>query len=642
MYSGRTRSAGQESGAPMAKRAKTKTKAKPAVAPARARANATAVSKKAAAVATVATKAPPIGKAKANTAMGPAKTATATPSTTGTGDIKRSARLSNKATKEKVATGAPVLDSAKFHAFSTGQAAQLMSSLLSTSKETPRLAEEERLASEAVAAKATEELRLSPGAATTVEAAAAEPTERDSAGESIPGGTAVGSEQPVKDGSVLSEHEIKLLSGLATPSDRPPMTQILSGYPITTDGWDVPIDTLLEASSAQKRSVSLTAKFLDFMKESRSKCKAQMGTMPATWEVIRDFLLEAGQTGGRITRNVQCKRPLNECNNQKCCPREYAHGTMVTYHAKLKAAGELQEYPSLFEGDHWASWLKKFGKRQQKNNRHPMPAPALLLNVAEDLAAETLGWIAAALDENLPEIFCPLAQFFVLFCFDVHSGRRTIDISKIQAANTHIVGQGSPQERWLIGIVDNKCNIPPATLTFQKVDSPTCPITAANLYLDCMKEANLEIGGPTGSPFLFPRIFFPQAHGRFPEIGPHRQTKRPGESGLHNVGKWEHAQTADANVWLSKVIRRCDDGGARINIDFTIHGTRGAAAMVSLASQRKLSSINAQQGWTSDSEQAKAYGRLLQLEQISTPAVLDVDQIKSFLQQDLVKFHNLA
>jgi hypothetical protein len=108
------------------------------------------------------------------------------------------------------------------------------------------------------------------------------------------------------------------------------------------------------------------------------------------------------------------------------------------------------------------------------------------------------------------------------------------------------------------------------------------------------------------------------------------------------VGKWEHAQTADANVWLSKVIRRCDGGGTRISIDFTIHGTCGAAAMVSLASQRKLSSINAQQGWTSDSEQAKAYGRLLQLEQISTPAVLDVDQIKSFLQQDLVKFHNLA
>ena len=80
----------------------------------------------------------------------------------------------------------------------------------------------------------------------------------------------------------------------------------------------------------------------------------------------------------------------------------------------------------------------------------------------------------------------------------------------------------------------------------------------------------------------------------------------------------------------------------RINIDYTIYDTRGAAAMLSLANQRELSSINAQQGWTSDSEQAKAYGRLLQLEQISTLAVLDVDQIKSFLQQDLVKFHNLA
>ena len=58
--------------------------------------------------------------------------------------------------------------------------------------------------------------------------------------------------------------------------------------------------------------------------------------------------------------------------------------------------------------------------------------------------------------------------------------------------------------------------------------------------------------------------------------------------------------------------------------------------MLSLANQRELSSINAQQGWTSDSEQAKACGRLLQLEQISTLVVLDVDQIKHFLQQDLV------
>jgi len=64
--------------------------------------------------------------------------------------------------------------------------------------------------------------------------------------------------------------------------------------------------------------------------------------------------------------------------------------------------------------------------------------------------------------------------------------------------------------------------------------------------------------------------------------------------------------------------------------------------MVSLASQRELSSINAQQGWTVDSEQAKAYGRLLQLRQISTPAVLDLDQIKSFLQQDLGSFYGFG
>ena len=66
-----------------------------------------------------------------------------------------------------------------------------------------------------------------------------------------------------------------------------------------------------------------------------------------------------------------------------------------------------------------------------------------------------------------------------------------------------------------------------------------------------------------------------------------------------------------------------------------------APAMASLASQRELSSINAQQGWTSDSDQSAAYGHLLQLRQISTPAVLDI-QIKSFLQQDLVKFHSMV
>ena len=209
---------------------------------------------------------------------------------------------------------------------------------------------------------------------------------------------------------------------------------------------------------------------------------------------------------------------------------------MVTCFAKLKAAHELREFPSLFEGEGWTAWSKKFGKRQHKNNRHPMPAPALLFDVAEDLAAEAFGWIETALRANLPDICCPLAQFFALFCSDIHSGRRTIDVAKVQAANTHFVRRNSPQERWLTGIVDNKCNIPPATLTFQRVDSPTCPITAANLRLRCMKEANLEVGGTTGSPFLFPRIFFPAGHGRHPEIGPHRQAKVSGEPGPNCVG----------------------------------------------------------------------------------------------------------
>ena len=447
---------------------------------------------------------------------------------------------------------------------------------------------------------------------------------------------------PHADGSVLSSSEITFLSNLATEKERPPMMQILSGYPITTEGWDVPIDTLLGASEAQKRSGALAAKFLEFMRERRSRCKAKLGTAPMDWEVVRDFLVEKGQAGGRTTHNVQCKRPQNSCDDQLCCPREYAHGTMVTYYAKLKASPELREFPGLFEEGGWTAWLKKYGKRQQKNNRHPLPAPALLFEVAEDLAMEAFGWIETTLQANLPEVYCALAQFLALFCFDVHSGRRTIDIAKIQAKNTHVIRRNSPQERWLIGIVDNKCNIPPATLSFQRVESPTCPIAAANLYLRCMKEANLEIGGSTGSPFLFPRIFFPVGHGRYPEIGPHRRVKSGSEPGFKSVGKWEHALTAEANVWLSKVVKRCDAGGDRIRIDYTIHGTRGAAAMVSLASQRELSSINAQQGWTVDSEQAKAHGRLLQLRQISTPAVLDLDQIKSFLQQDLGSFYGFG
>ena len=247
-------------------------------------------------------------------------------------------------------------------------------------------------------------------------------------------------EASLADGSVLSTIEIQFLSNLATVTGRPPMVQILSGYPITTEGWDVPIDTLLGASEAQKRSGALAAKFLEFMGERRSRCKAKLGTAPMDWEVIRDFLLETGQEGGRVTHNIQCKRAKNSCDDQQCCPREYAHGTLVTYYAKLKAAPELREFPGLFEGGEWTTWLKKYGKRQQKNNRHPLPAPALLREVAEDLATEATGWIETALQANQPEVYCPLAQFFALFCFDVHSGRRTIDIAKIQAANTHSCG----------------------------------------------------------------------------------------------------------------------------------------------------------------------------------------------------------
>ena len=293
----------------MANRAKTKTKAKTTVTQAGSKVSANAVAKKVAAAAKVATTAPPTGKGKTNTAMGSEKTATAIPSTTGivnSGGDKRSARLSTKATKkaasaiEKAVTGVQASDPATFQVFPTGQATQLIGTLLSTSKETPR----------------------------------------DSAENPIPGGTAAVSKPPSEDSSVLSEHEIQFLSGLTTPSGRPPMTQILRGYPITTGGWDVPprdvpIDTLLAASPAQKRSVSLTAKFLEFMDETRSKCKAKLGTVPVTWEVTRDYLRKAGQTGGRITPNVQCKRLWNECNVQKCRPQKYAHGTMGTHYATL-------------------------------------------------------------------------------------------------------------------------------------------------------------------------------------------------------------------------------------------------------------------------------------------------------------------
>lgn len=131
--------------------------------------------------------------------------------------------------------------------------------------------------------------------------------------------------EPLEDGSALSTNEIQFLIGLSTAVDRPPMVQILSGCPITTEGWDVPIYTLLEASAAQKRSGSLAAKFLEFMRERRSKCKAKLGTAPVDWEVTRDCLLGRGRSEGASRTTFSASGPRTRATTNSA-----ARGSMPT------------------------------------------------------------------------------------------------------------------------------------------------------------------------------------------------------------------------------------------------------------------------------------------------------------------------
>jgi hypothetical protein len=140
-----------------------------------------------------------------------------------------------------------------------------------------------------------------------------------------------------------------------------------------------------------------------------------------------------------------------------------------------------------------------------------------------------------------------------------------------------------------------------------------CPVAALDNYLAVSREYGVHVGLVSNgeddttlcSPYLFPFLVKDLKSG-YPVVIPSR-AKRGGSVS----SGWEKVPTQQCNAWLKRMLVRLDGS---VNTEYTFHGTRVVAALISLAAGRQLQTINKTMNWADGSNQANAYARFLQMQ----------------------------
>ena len=384
------------------------------------------------------------------------------------------------------------------------------------------------------------------------------------------------------------------------------------------DGWLPSLDPVqLSARETQDTGERLVNQWLYWAASERE----QDPQVEFTYQHLERFWIQQATRNDRArrTRNQFCE--FRVCTRSVCCPLEYAHATLTTYMAHLNASPRLHKFHALFRCKQWKSYLRRYGKRQQDNNRFSVPAPPLFVDEAIEIFSEAKRWLSQLRASLTPDLYqiLTVTQAFAALAIDLAHGRRTGDLLKTQFANLHVFLDPDTEQlqEVRIGFVDSKCTLPPDSIYFRRLEGHVayCPVqwfedyarTAADygVPLDNIRNGLEGVGC---SPYLFPRYY--RDNNQLPVLSPLLAINPRTHS-------WETATTSDCNRILKTLLTTRLAGA--IDTKFTFHSSRGAVALVSRANNMDTVFVNKNQGWAKGSTQNETYARLVQLQAMTTP-----------------------
>ena len=358
--------------------------------------------------------------------------------------------------------------------------------------------------------------------------------------------------------------------------------------------------------------------------------------------MAKSFFESEGSIHGSKTSSHQCDD--DNCTTQSCCPKEYNFSSVETYAARL--ATRFPEFAGTFASKEFKKFVKAGLERQQTDGRHAMQAPPILEPHAETIAAE-----AYAAIRKFNDIFraskgrpraeaafhaCRDAQDLARFVIDLAIGFRAADLSATLTKDVYVSGVGADR-RYSAMQRTAKVLVPVKVWSARsRAGSLLDPVRVLDFYLATCHEFGLPIGTlcngrdgePLCSPYLFPWICQDPDSG-YPMVTPKRP-KRNAKMG----SKWEKASSSQCNAWLKRMLSLLSGS---IRTEYTFHGTRAVSALVALANNRSIESINQQQGWRDRSDMANRYARLVQLQCMAQQPVLR-DNLADTLSRDYKAF----
>ena len=397
------------------------------------------------------------------------------------------------------------------------------------------------------------------------------------------------------------------------------------------DGWLPSLDPVqLSAKETQDTGERLVNQWLYFVAIERE----QDPQVEFTYRHIERFWIQQATQNDRAhrTRNKFCA--FQECTLE-CCPLEYAHATLTTYMAHLNASPRLHEFHTLFRCKQWKAYLRRYGKRQQANNRFSLPAPPLFVDEAIEIFSEAKRWLSQLRASPTPDLYriLTITQAFTALAIDLAHGRRTGDLLKTQFANLHVFLDADTKElrEVRIGFVDSKCTLPPDSIYFRRLEGDVayCPVQWFEEYARTAADYGVPLDNIRNgldciwcSPYLFPRYY--RDNNQLPVLSPLL-------AGNPRAHSWETATTSDCNRILKSLLTTRLAGA--IDTKFTFHSSRGAVALVSRANNMDTVLVNENQGWAKGSTQNETYARLVQLQAMTTPQLQPQSVARTIQQQ---------
>ena len=307
-----------------------------------------------------------------------------------------------------------------------------------------------------------------------------------------------------------------------------------------------------------------------------------------------------------IHKNMQaphttCSRTCpSRLANTACprCPRQLSYGSIRNYVSKLRSSTNFT-HAEAFDSVEWAVWFKQISVEQRQAGRTAQPALPIFAETARQLLTaidESIVFEAALGDADSTVL---LHQTALALCLDLALRRRTKHILSMDVRHMFISLDEHGRRVLHAEVVDTKSIFKNqehyTSCQEREPDDPfvaLCAVRRLQQYIEF-----LDTNGLTPDDF----------HLLFAAYDPgSRAMHAPVERG---------GQPATPCLTTARVNRQLQRLCASLNLDmwYTFHGTRVAAAMVQVSRADSLESINAAMGWAEASLMSERYARLLQI-----------------------------